>query len=115
MIYLGNDTMNKVERMVCEQVNTAMSTEEKEGVNADDLYVGNTNIPFARAVARNFVLDVLHNRYGFSYAVIAQRADINEKSAMRCVRKCHELVGYDKTYAYVNTFINDRLREWYGE
>lgn len=65
MIYLGNDTMDKVERMVCEQVNTAMSTEEKEGVNADDLYVGNTNIPFARAVARNFVLDVLHNRYGF--------------------------------------------------
>lgn len=45
MIYLGNDTMDKVERMVCEQVNTAMSTEEKEGVNADDLYVGNTNIP----------------------------------------------------------------------
>ena len=84
MIYLGNDTTNKVERMVCEQVNTAMRIEEKEGVNADDLYVGNTNIPFARAVARNFVLDVLHNRYGFSYAVIAQRADINEKSAMRC-------------------------------
>ena len=59
MIYLGNDTMDKVERMVCEQVNTAMSTEEKEGVNADDLYVGNTNIPFARAVARNFVLDAM--------------------------------------------------------
>ena len=58
MIYLGNDTMDKVERMVCEQVNTAMSIEEKEGVNTDDLYVGNTNIPFARAVARNFVLDV---------------------------------------------------------
>ena len=66
MIYLGNDTMNKVERMVCEQVNTAMRIEEKEGVNVDDLYVGNTNIPLARAVARNFVLDVLHNRYGFS-------------------------------------------------
>lgn len=65
MIYLGNYTMDKVERMVCEQVNTAMSIEEKEGVNADDLYVGNTNIPFARVVARNFVLDVLHNRYGF--------------------------------------------------
>mgnify|MGYP003603559345 FL=1 len=30
MVYLGNDTMNKVERMVCEQVNTAMSTEDKE-------------------------------------------------------------------------------------
>lgn len=37
--------MNKVERMVCEQVNTAMRIEEKEGVNVDDLYVGNTNIP----------------------------------------------------------------------
>lgn len=107
--------MNKVEQMVCECVTIALSNESGDTVVADDLYVGKKNIPFARAVARNFVLDVLHNRYGFSYTIIAQRAEMNRESVMRCVRKCHTLVSYDKTYKFVNTLIDDRLRKWYGE
>lgn len=115
MIDFGNDTMDKVERMVCEQVSKAMSTQERDGVIADDLYVGKKNIPLARAVARNFVFDLFHNKYGYSYNVIAQRADMDRLSVMRCVRKCHQFVVCDKTYSFVSKMIDDRLREWYGE
>ena len=115
VIIANNEIMSKVEAMVCEQVSKAMQTQERDEVSLDDIYDGVTNIPFGRAVARNFIFDVLHNRYCFSFSVIAQRADMNRESVMRCVRKCHELLTTDRTYSYVNTLINDRFREWYGE
>lgn len=121
MIEIGNDTMNWVEEMVCGCVNLAFGYAGDGdavlgcAVTTDDLYDGVTNIPFARAVARNFVVDVLHNRYGFSYSVIAQRSEMTRESVMRCARKCHTLCGCDKSYIKVMEKINDRLRERYGE
>ena len=115
MITYSNNTMEKVEQMVCDCVNTAMSTIDRETVSVEDLYVGKKNIPFGRAMARNFVLDILHNKYGYSYNVIAQRSDMTQISVMRCVRKCHQFMQYDKSYFFALTLINDKFREWYGE
>lgn len=110
-----NDVMDKVEQMVCSCVNVVMRLGEREEVDCEEVYAGKKNIPTGRAMARNFIFDVLHNRYGFSFSVIAQRGDCNRESVMRCVRKCHDLVLYDKSYGKVNEMINDKLREWYGE
>lgn len=110
-----NEVMDKVEQMVCGCVNVVMRLSEREEVCSEEVYVGKKNIPTGRAMARNFIFDVLHNRYGFSYSVIAQRGDCNRESVMRCVRKCHDLQMYDKTYVRVNEMINKKLEEWYGK
>lgn len=115
MVDFGNGTMDKVESMVCEQVNKVMDMQDRKCVSVSDLYVGKKNIPFARVLARNFVFDVLHNRYGYSYNVIAQRAEMDRLSVMRCVRKCHLFISCDKTYSLINEMINDKIIEWYGE
>ena len=105
----NNEVMLKVEDMVCECVNIALLISE------DSKVTGKKNVPFARAVARNFIFDVLHNKYGFSYAVVAQRGNCNRESVMRCVRKCHYLAFTDKIYKEVREMITSKLQEWYGE
>lgn len=110
-----NEVMLKVEEMVCECVNTAMNTNGRPIVTSENVYIGKKNIPFVRAIARNFIFDVLHNKYGFSYSVISQRGSCNRESVMRCVRKCHDLVNRDRSYKIVEELINEKLKEWYGE
>lgn len=111
----NNEVMLKVEDMVCECVNIALLISEGSIVTSENVYSGKKNIPFARAVARNFIFDVLHNKYGFSYAVVAQRGNCNRESVMRCVRKCHYLAFTDKIYKEVRELITSKLQEWYGE
>lgn len=115
MLESNNYTMQKVEQMVCECVSSVMEENNREMVSCDDVYEGKTNIPFGRIVARNFILDILHNKYGFSYSVLAQRANMMTSSVMRCVRKHHDNLQYDKIYRSVNEKVEQKFVEWYGE
>ena len=107
--------MLKVEEMVCSCVNSHLHATGNSAVTIENIYCGKKNIPFAKAVARNFVFDVLHNRYGFPYSIIAQRGGCNRESVMRCVRKCHNLSKFDHTYKTIGDIIDGKLKEWYGE
>lgn len=115
MLERNNYTMQKVETMVCECVSSIMTEENREQVSCDDVYKGTTNIPFGRIVARNFILEVLHNKYGFSYSALAQRSNMQVTSVMRCVKKCIDFMLYDNIYKRVNMKIELKLREWYGK
>lgn len=112
---IKNDVMTKVEEMICSCVNSHLHTNGISVVTTDNVYLGKKNIPFARAVARNFIFDVLHNKYGFSYSSICQRGGCNRESVMRCVRKCHDLSKFNPAYRSVSTAIEEKLKEWYGE
>ena len=111
----NNYTMQKVETMVCECVSVVMERNNRSPVSVDDVYVGKKNIPFGRAIARNFIFDLFHNRYGFSFSVISQRSDMHVISVMRCVRKMHDFVSCDSIYKEVSSLVESKLTEWYGE
>lgn len=114
MLGSNNYTMQKVETMVCECVSVVMERNERGGVSVDDVYVGKKNIPLGRAIARNFIFDLFHNRYGFSFSIIAQRSGMHITSVMRCVKKHHDLVECDYMYKEVSSLVDDKLKEWYG-
>ena len=107
----SNSIMQNVEDLVCRRVNGLMSERCKngKGVTSDNVYEGKKNIPFVRIVARSFIFDLLHNRFGFSYSVISQRSGMNVTSVMRNVRKCHELVERDKSYQKISEEIDGEL------
>ena len=107
----SNSIMQNVEDLVCRRVNGFMSGRCKngKGVTSDNVYEGKKNIPFIRIVARSFIFDLLHNRFGFSYSVISQRSGMNVTSVMRNVRKCHELVERDKSYQKISEEIDGEL------
>lgn len=98
-------TMIQIEKSVCDAVNEIMRQEKRSIVNVKELYIGKKNIPLCRAMARNFCFHIMHNDYGFSYASIAQRAGMNEKSIMRCVRKYRMFAHYDIWYKKIGTIL----------
>ena len=57
----------------------------------------------------------MHNCYGFTYQVIGQRADMDERSVMRCVRKFNDFIEYDAAYRDIASLLSKRLDEIYGE
>ena len=109
----SNNIMQSVENLVCRQVSDMMT--KRRGVETvvapRDVYEGKKNIPFARIVARSFVFDLLHNSFGFSYAVISQRSGIRTTSVMRNVRKCHDLMERDSFYQDVCESIGSELHK----
>ncbi len=109
-----NYIMQNVEDIVCGCVNEVMKEEGRKPVGSNEIYLGKKNIPYARILARSFTFDVLHNKFGFSYAVIAQRADMARNSVIMCISKCHQLQVFDKVYKKVNDVINAKLEEIYG-
>ena len=106
--------MQRVETMVCECVSSVMERNERGVVSPNDVYDGKKNVPLGRAIARNFIFDIFHNRYGFSFSVIAQRAGMHVISVMRCVKKCHDLMQHDSMYKDVSSLVEDKFKEWYG-
>lgn len=110
----NNYIMQNVETIVCDCVNEIMEEDGRKPVSPGEIYLGKKNIPYARILARSFTFDVLHNKFGFSYAVIAQRADMVRNSVIMCISKCHQLQMFDKTYKKVNDVINAKLEEIYG-
>lgn len=108
-----NNIMQSVEELVCRQVSDMMTRRcgVETVVAPRDVYEGKKNIPFARIVARGFVFDLLHNRFGFSYAVISQRSGMRVTSVMRNVRKCHDLMYHDRFYQDVCEGICSELRK----
>lgn len=107
----SNSIMQNVEDLVCRCVNGLMSGRCKngKGVTSDNVYEGKKNIPFIRIVARSFIFDLLHNKFGFSYSVISQRSGMNVTSVMRNVRKCHDLMEHDKLYQEISREIDEEL------
>ena len=110
---MSNYTMQKIENLVCSVVNEVLN--EGADVLPSDVYDGKKNIPFKRAVARNVIFVTMHNCYGFTYQVIGQRADMDERSVMRCVRKFNDFIEYDAAYRKIASLLSKRLGEIYGE
>jgi len=108
--------MYKIEEMVCFLANTLIPHKDMYDVTPNDVYIGKKNIPLVRAVARNFIFNILHNSFGFSYSVIAQRSDMTRDSVIRCVRKCiSSLAMYDNIYTKMKEETDKKLKEMYGE
>ena len=107
----SNSIMQNVEDLVCRSVNSLMLAKRKDGesVTSNNVYEGKKNIPFIRIVARSFIFDLLHNKFGFSYSVISQRSGMNVTSVMRNVRKCHGLMEHDKLYQEISREIDEEL------
>lgn len=107
-----NSIMQNVEDLVCRSVSNLLTEryEEEKVVTSEEVYEGKKNIPFARIVARSFIFDLLHNRFGFSYSVIAQRSSMLVTSVMRNVKRCHELIENDKLYQEVYKEIGKELQ-----
>lgn len=106
--------MQNVESIICDCVNRVMAEEKRSPVSVEDIYLGKKNIPYARILARSFILDTLHNKFGYSYSVIAQRADMTRNAVILCVTKCHQLQMNDRVYARISDVVNDKLEEIYG-
>ena len=100
--------MLTIETAVCSAASRVMCG-RGTGVSVCELYEGRTNIPFVRALARNVCFHVMHFHFGFSYAVIAQRSGLGEKSVMRCVRKFHMYSRYDRHYMAVCAMLEGGL------
>lgn len=105
---MSEKLMLTIERAVCAAVNVVLHI-PKERVSESVLYTGKTNIPFARALARNTCFHVMHFHFGFSYTVIAQRSGMGVKSVMRCVRKYHLYSRYDRSYKKVYELLKEGL------
>lgn len=112
---LAEYTMQWIEQTVCECVSAVMEEMQRDTISIDDLYKGKKNIPLARSIARNVIFDTFHNKYGFSYAVIAQRADMERNSVIRCVKKCHNYKHCDAIYGKVFSLLDERFKEKYDE
>lgn len=110
---MSNYTMQKIESLVCDVVNEVL--DEGADVLPSDVYDGKKNIPFKRAVARNVIFVTMHNCYGFTYQVIGQRANMDERSVMRCVRKFNDFIECNSAYRYIASLLLKRLDEIYGE
>lgn len=108
MLIDSSEIMQTIENTVCESVNVASGA---SAVTADDIYTGNGNIPYARATARNIAFDIMHNFCGFSYAVIAQRANFSRNAVVKCVCKSHRAKQYDQDYLSV---YNDAVKRIVG-
>ena len=111
---ISNYAMQNVEEMVCGCVSKQMRLSGRSPVAVEELYQGKKNVPLGRSIARNIVFDILHNKYGFSYAVIAQRACMGLTSVMRCVRRCAQMRRIDKVYIGVYSIVERKLNEIYG-
>lgn len=95
----------KIERVACECVS------ESIGVNlsAAKLYEGKKRTTLAISVARHLAFLFMHDHYGISYVLIAERAKMGVKSVMKCVRKAREYRFSDIVYKKVYKKIEERL------
>lgn len=89
----------KVRKLVCFIV----------GISDEEIYTGNGNIPFKRAVARNLCLYILHDRYAVCYRQLALMTSLTQRSVMRCVKKARMYIEYDKAYIVYLNRIRERL------
>jgi len=112
---ISNYTMQNAEELVCQCVSKVLLEDGRAPVDIVELYHGKTNIPLGRAIARNVVFDILHNKYGFSYSVISQRASMGLTSVMRCVRKSIQMRNTDVLYIRVYELVDKKLRKMYEE
>lgn len=108
MIIDSSEIMQTIESAVCDSVNVVHG---EAAVSVDEIYTGNGNIPYPKATARNIVFDILHNFCGFSYAVIAQRANFSRNAVVKCVCKSHKAKQYDPSYLSV---YNDAVKKIVG-
>lgn len=110
-----NYIMMNVEVLVCEGVSEALASTGRAAVSVEDLYAGTGNIPVCRSVARGFVFDIFHNKYGFSYSVISQRAGMVRESIMRSIRKSRHVRRSDSAYSAAYEHVLSKLRDIYGK
>lgn len=99
--------MSRIEEISCVCVSEAAQERGMDYVKVEDVYVGKHGIPYPRAVARNFIVHILHNIYGFSYTVIAQRANMRVRSIIRCAKKFRIGMEYDSLYPIVDSRIKE--------
>lgn len=99
--------MNRIEEISCICVSEVICADGMNYVRVEDVYAGKHGIPYPRAVARNFIVHILHNAYGFSYNVIAQRANMRVRSIIRCAKKFRVGMEYDKNYPIIEKKIKE--------